>query len=258
MEQHSLSLYKKWAPDNSIWAAWAKPVLFASLSLVLKMPEKIEMEIPDVTVPFKSSTMIIVDLPDKQSVAEALAYAAKGWMPVPLYNGVIGEGIMLVDVNDLGKALKEGAKILDTLSIPPNAPPVFMLDSRRMSCSRVPEVFDNRWSIFPQDMPSASFLNKHGIEKVIVRAANNIEDDLERVLLEYQKSKIMLYSLLDKTDSPKKITARKRSPVERATYRLSVTMGLKRNSTGGFGGVIPVPLEDRELGREFYTHGRYS
>jgi len=199
------------------------------------------LEKKKIPVPYDRRTMIIVDMPGIQSVSEAFSYALLGWRPVPLYNGVASRGKMLVDAAEIADGLRMGTDRLSKLSIPPDAPPVFMLDSRRMHGSKAPGLFDNRWCVFPQDMPSASYLNSMGIEKVIVRTPVYVLEDLGQILFDYQKSGIALFELRNISDAPKAITARKPSLFKGFFYRLSVIAGLSRNSTGGFGSMVPYP-----------------
>ena len=254
MYSYNLGQYVIWAPDEAEWTAWAKPVLFASAHF--RGGE--ELSIPDVSLKNDRKTMVIVDLPGKQSVEEALAFASKGWRPVPLFNGVYGDGQMIVDVTGLCRALGSGADVLKTLSIPLDAPPVFLLDSNRMIGSRSPGTFDNRWCVFPQDMPSHSFISSKGIDKVVVRLSASktlfrssptpsVRTDLEKVLLNYQKNGIDLFTLSDDAQEPEKYTARKLPIAGGLSNRFAVTLGLRRNATGGFGASVPEP-EAREWG----------
>jgi hypothetical protein len=90
-----------------------------------------------------------------------LAYAKLGYRPVPLYNGVRGDKDYdnLIDGEDLQNWLFAGAKVLKDLEISRDAPPVFLLDSRRLKAkTKKRGIFDNRWVVFPQDMPSSNFL----------------------------------------------------------------------------------------------------
>lgn len=250
MNGSNLDFYKTWAPAYAEWTAWAKPVLFACMAFT----GSIVLDIPEVPVESDSKTMIIIDLPGELGVAEALAYAAKGWRPVPLYNGVLGEGKMSVDVRSLGDALRTGAGLLRSMSIPLDAPPVFMLDSERMYGSKTPGEYDNRWCVFPQDMPSAEYIISKGINKVIVRSARWVRVDLERVLYDYQKNGIALLSLQSNDGPPKELVARKLSFAEELAYRFRATFKLTRNATGGFGGLILEPHE-RNSGMRFYRMG---
>jgi hypothetical protein len=235
-----METYKIWAPDEALWTEWAKPVLFASVptgELFLDAPP---LEIPQVSwLPEKCYyTMIIVDLPGKQGIQEGLALAQSGYRPVPLYNGVIAPNKnSSLSIFEIASALYAGANVLRSLSIVSTAPPAFLLDYDRMSgVGKVPGSFDNRWSIFPQDMPSAAFLSKRLIKKVIVRSSG-IKDDLAHVLRRYQEQKISI-SLCDGSEI-KATTVDKPSRFKSLFYRLMVIMGLTRNSAGGFGGVVP-------------------
>lgn len=157
---NNLDTYKIWAPDDALWTQWAKPVLFMHKPIM----KKDRLPVPEVewienTV---SNTMIIVDLPGQRGVTESLALARLGYRPVPLYNGVNAQySSMVVPVYDIVSALFRGANELCTFNIRPDAPPVFMLDSNRMNESgKQPGKYDNRWCVFPQDMPSAAFIIK--------------------------------------------------------------------------------------------------
>jgi len=242
-------LYMTWAPDRSEWAAWAKPVLFAGGF----HDKNVEVDIPDIEMPFDRKAMIIVDMPGKRSVEEALAFASRGWQPVPLYNGVLGSGKMLIDIRELCAAIRNGAPELREMSIADDAPPVFMLDANRMMNSKQPGFYDNRWCVFPQDMPSAEFLLSKGIDKIIVRCAHKdkeafgrhfpvrMDADLNRILYEYQKVGIGLFYIGEGSGSPRETSAGKQTFFEELAYRFKITLGLRRNATGGFGGLIPDP-----------------
>ena len=265
--------YKIWAPDNALWTKWAKPVLFASL---MSWKDDYALDIPEINwiSSAQRDTMVIVDLPGKKGVEESLALARRGFRPVPLYNGVNDEkpvainsaanvstanadgalntadreaktpgatgetSAMLVDAKEVADALYKGAYALETLRIPDNAPPVFMLDSRRMTGEKVPGKYDNRWCIFQQDMPSASFLSEQRINKIIVRTDKR-QDDLLHILHRYQEQKIKIFQcVLDKVMD---MTVTKPSRMKSLFYRFSVIFGLTYNSAGGFGGQIPEP-----------------
>ena len=256
MITNNIDLYKIWAPDDAEWTAWAKPVLFASLFTNTSYLTGDGLNIPETPVLHDSRTMIIVDLPGRQSVEEALAFARKGYRPVPLYNGVMGEGKKLVDVVELGNALYKGAAILKSIPLNSNAPPVFMLDNNRMAENRVPGAYDNRWCIFQQDMPSAEYLKDRGMNKIVVRTVRYIQTDLERILYDYQKNGIALLILQNNANLPTAMTARKQSLGKEWAYRLKVTTGLKRNAAGGFGGKIPDAYESNSgSGRGYYGIG---
>mgnify|MGYP000855915068 FL=1 len=246
-----IEIYKTWAPDNSVWTAWAKPVLFADLPKTGEM-----LEIPQAKwIGNAVDTMVIVDLPGIESVVESLALAKEGYRPVPLYNGVKGPSIgsEIVAVGKIQKALIAGADILSSLYISPSAPPVFMLDSKRFS-AQVYQAgkYDNRWCVFPQDMPSAKFLKERNIKHVVVRSTT-IRNDLSHILCRYQEQGISIY-LSTKFETQKVMKVKRPSEFKSLFYRISVMSGLRRNSAGGFGGMIP-DTETSGTGRRYYGIG---
>lgn len=232
----NLETYKIWAPDDALWTQWAKPVIFMN-----KMSYRYgKPQIPNISwiEGLDRNTMIIVDLPGAGSVLESLGLAQMGYRPVPLFNGVNAKYTrVVVQVQDIVSALYTGADELLTCSIRTDAPPVFMLDYDRMIESRKqPGMFDNRWCVFAQDMPSAAFLQEHGIQRIIVRTIA-IQDDLAHILYRYQEAGIAVF--LSTGDTPKKITVAKPPKYRSLAYRLKVIMGLTRNYAGGFGGIVP-------------------
>lgn len=252
ISQESIEIYKVWAPDGADWTEFAKPVLFADMRK--RLYYDLELTVPQLSwmSELSFSTMIIVDLPNVRGVEESLALARLGYRPIPLYNGVKGPKecyTVAVDVNDLELSLQCGAETLKTINIKSNAPPVFMLDQRRMKDNaKMPGSYDNRWCVFPQDMPSAFYLIKKGIKKIIVRS-DSYQNDLLHILYRYQEAGIKIFRC-GNDGIVKEAAAAKPSRFKSFFYRLSVTMGLKRNAAGGFGGEIPDPMNGG-------THGGY-
>ena len=237
-----LEAYKIWAPDDAQWTAWAKPVLFMST------PQDVAetMEIPAINwfVP-TGGTAVVVDLPGSDAVLEGLGLAKRGFRPVPIYNGVHAPSgaIPIVFVKDIVMALFSGAEYLRTLNIPDNAPPVFLLDSQRMKSGKVPGTYDNRWLVFPQDMPSASYMMNNGISCVVVRS-DSISRDLACILRRYQEKGIQI--LLCDGSETKEVRIPAPSRFRSLFYRFIAICGLTRNYAGGFGGRLP---------EETHSHG---
>ena len=234
----NVEVFKIWAPDNALWTAWAKPVSFMNLQ---------QMVFEDLIIPQAEwaaqsdpAAAIIVDLPGKDGVLEGFALARRGYRPVPLYNGVCYKDAskMIVPSHEIGAALFDCARELSTYRLPKDAPPAFLLDSNRMRGPVIYGHFDNRWSVFAQDFPSASYLVSKGINRVIVRA-DKISDDLEHVLYRYQSLGLMIY--ICDGESIRETGVSKPSKFKSMLYRFSVILGLKRNPAGGFGGMVPEP-----------------
>ena len=254
MDDFRLELYKTWAPPESVWSGWAKPALFASMVRgdmgQTALPELLPAEwARDAS----KSTAIIIDLPGEQAVLNALSLVDRGYRPVPLFNGCKAPG-MLVDVAPVVKALVAGSQILSRgEKLRRDSAPVFVLDSRRMESSQVTDVkkYDNRWSVVPQDMPSAQYLRQMGIDRIIVRS-DRIREDLAHILLRYQEERITIQMCGD-GQRVESLTVRKPPLFGSLWYRWSVFFGLKRNSTGGFGSYLPpVHTPGSSSGTMFY------
>lgn len=237
--------YTAWAPDDSPWSVWAKPVLFADMvhiawgaatgpddALIARFPA------PD------QRTAVVIDVAGERSVMLGVGLARRGYRPVPLYNATKGAN-QLVDVTSIAEALARGAGALKQMSIPRDAPPAFLLDSQRMKGDPKPLRFDNRWMVFPQDFPSATFLRAHGIERVlVVQDGDAPAQDLAHVLLRYQKAGIAIAVAPPETpEAARPITVSPPSRFRRAWYRALAALALSRASVGGFGAVIPEPSQ---------------
>lgn len=239
--------YRIWAPTDAVWSEWAKPVLF------IRPPDTDWIAITEPRIEYVTAaerhTMLILDLPEIQGVEEGLSLARMGYRPVPLYNGVRSPqpSAALVQVEALVKALFRGAEELGGLGLSPDAPPVFLLDANRMNGQgKKPGMFDNRWCVLPQDMPSAAFLRKQGIERIILRT-DTIQQDLTHVLKRYQEQGIKIYHSRS-GEVPGEAVIVKPSKFKSIGYRLKAMAGLVRNSAGGFGGKIPEPSSSTGMG----------
>src|SRR5262245_6521195 len=125
-------LFEIWAPPNSRWSPWVKPVLFACMDTEPQLPAPTakviipEQVLPTTAVyhfdttqvpPIERNVALVLDLPGAEGVRAGLALASQGYRPVPLYNAVpgpipsivgsIGTGgsIALVDVTQILTAL---------------------------------------------------------------------------------------------------------------------------------------------------------
>lgn len=244
-------LYEIWAPESSVWTRWAKPVLFAEMGMgTVAMPPSLvgspAVQIGDFgEIPVLSMvpTAVVVEMPALLAVEVGLALARAGFRPVPLFNGA-PHSAAAIDVRPALQRLVEGADILNGLSLLPGAPPAFLLDSERTSPRQPvrPGVFDNRWLTFPQDFPSASFLLSQQIRRVVVltrESTNLFADDLAHVLLRYQEAGLHILTA-SLASPPEPATVSRPSRFRQLWYRSLALAGLKRNSAGGFGAVIPI------------------
>jgi len=189
----------------------------------------------------------VVDIPGANAVNLAMDLARRGFRPVPLFNGVRGPDLYsLVEVDDILRALYAASEILMAMPLPDAAPPVFLLDSERFAGASfaTPGRFDNRWYVFPQDFPSANFLLSRNLRSVILvqRKSASPQNDLAHVLLRWQEAGIQIQSCgTEDASTPEPITVARPDRFRSLWYRALVLAGLRRNSTGGFGAVIPEP-----------------
>jgi hypothetical protein len=238
----NMDLYNLWAPPESPWSVWAKPVLFATMDAYSLERNPYFPNLPtEWTSTLVTATAVIIDLPGEEAVFYGLSLYRKGYQPVPLFNGCPGPS-MLVNVTPIVCALVAGADVLVQKNLSTNPPPAFLLDSNRLENSFIndPGRFDNRWFVVPQDMPSADFLKKAGINSILL-CSDQIRQDLAHILYRYQKSGIQLKICYPRSGEISSLQVQRPSQFGDLWYRWQLLWGLRRNSTGGFGAVIPTP-----------------
>lgn len=242
-------LFEIWAPPDSVWSRWAKPVLFTStpagIPAGMPPPPSSPREETRLRVLEDSSTAFVLDLPGAQSVELGLALARAGYRPVPLFN-TADHPAALVKVRPILDQINAGAEELQRLGTRPGAPPAFLLDADRSPASPAsPGMFDNRWIVFPQDFPSATFLLSQGVRRVVLLQKASLtgqpRQDLAHVLRRWQEAGVEIYLQDPAADEPPRpLTVQRPSSFRSLAYRALALFGLKRNSAGGFGSVIPV------------------
>lgn len=193
---NGIDVYKRWAPFGKKWVDWVRPVPFTLINEKFKVSEIYNFYIPNLNYinEVKSDIAIIVDLPGCDSIMEGIALAKIGYRPIPIYNGTNEqEGSMATtDNHSIVAGLIWGIKELEKINLDDNAPPVFLLDTNRMNRFKMNiSVFDNSWDIYNQDIPSAEFFIKNGINKIIVRG-KKMQTDLKKILYNFQKKGIRI------------------------------------------------------------------
>jgi hypothetical protein len=187
----------------------------------------------------EAKAILIIDLPGAEAVHLGLALARRGYRPVPLHNAFTGLS-ELIDQRPILRALQAGAVYLTACALPADAPPAFLLDSRRQSLPRPlrPGMFDNRWKVFPSDMPSAPLLHRRGVSRAILvqRTQRKPLSDIARVLYSWQEGQIAL-EIKDITDTapPCRLVVPPIPWYQRWWYGLLSRFGLDRSPRDGFG-----------------------
>ncbi len=238
-------IFNAWAPEGAEWSDWAKPALFAqwpdTVTPPATMPEWAEPNY--LWLPQSSGrTAVVVDLPAVESVRTGVAFARRGYRPVPLFNTSYGPSAV-IEIAPLVLELGRAARLLQPIAVGPKAPPVFLLDANRMQppVPPSPGKFDNRWVVFPQDFPSATFLRSRGVADVLlIHAGGRVQEDLAHVLLRWQQGGLRMVSASPSDTSTRELTVTPPSWFRRAWYRAITAARLRRNNAGGFGAVIPV------------------
>ncbi|MBK9119185.1 MAG: hypothetical protein IPM18_06225 [Phycisphaerales bacterium] len=241
-------LYDLWAPAESPWSAWAKPVLFAHMTSA--EPARITppaLEAVDWSwLPGGNlDTALVLDLPGQETVYAAAAVAQRGYRPVPLFNTSPGPAAAL-DLAPVMRGLADCGAALVRAALPAEAPPAFMLDAERLPPGRPPGPgkFDNRWITFPQDFPSGVRLLAAGVRTVLVlrRSNKSVADDLRDVLLGWQKAGLLLQIKdISRDEAPTALSLPSFGPLRLLSFFTKWGLGLRRNSAGGFGATVPEP-----------------
>ena len=114
-----------------------------------------------------------------------------------------------------------------------------------------PGRFDNRWTVFPQDFPSANFLSSHGVRSAVLGQlfVGEPQRDLAHVLMRWQDAGIRILACDVQRDAPPEpIRITRPGQFRMLWYRALVIAGLRRNSAGGFGAVVPEPSQSSGFG----------
>jgi hypothetical protein len=223
-------------------------VLFAQMpeGVIVPGPAQVDRIALPWLPPPDGKACLVVDLPGSEGVLLGLALAAHGYRPVPVLNVCTGMREVL-DMRSTLDALQVGAAFLQALRLPDDAPPAFLLDSRRRGAGLTqqpgPGEFDNRWQVFPQDFPPAEQLLTSGLSSaLLVQEGGGPQEDLVHVLRRWQDAGLVLMQVSPGADAqPQPLEVARPNWYMSVWYRLLSLMGLRRNEIGGFGNVIPRP-----------------
>ena len=234
--------FAAWTREHVIWSNWAKPVAFAMPELSPGAAAE-PPSAPDVAaLAFDPRAAVIVDLPGPEAVATGLVLAERGWCPVPLFNGTSGPS-PAIDVDVISRALFASADRVARVPLPPDAPPAFLLDARRLEGAPVgPGKYDNRWVALPQDFPSGALLASRGIRSAVIvrRVGLSVRADLAHVLARWVDHGVRV-RVLDVADGRMADDVRVPRPsrFRLAWYAAIALLGLRRSNIGGFGARVP-------------------
>lgn len=206
-------VYKIWAPNGAKWVDWVRPVPFVQIDDEdFKIYKSGNFSIPKINYinELKKDTAIIVDLPEYYSISDGIALSKIGYRPIPVFNGTAQNknARSTVDNHAVEAGLIFGALELQKIELDTDAPPVFLTDSNRLNRYKVDiSVFDNSWDLYHQDLPSAEYFIKNGINKIIIRG-NEFNTDLKKILFRHQEKGMKIY-FTEGYDEPKEIKLKK-------------------------------------------------
>jgi hypothetical protein len=249
-------LFEIWAPRGAVWSPWVAPALFAQMGCLDQYRHE-----PAAKSTFlwhqtehSSETAVILDLPGAESVKAGLALARIGYRPVPLINASpeptraastgTAHSHAVLDMRSVVEEIGVATRWLQELAIAPDAPAVFILDSRRATGTQPlrDDLFDNRWMVFPQDFPSARFLAEHQIRRVVLVQTRRTQplEDLSHVLRRWQEAGVAIFATAAaEAATPSPIMVARPSRFRTMWYRAAAMLGLQRSSVGGFGSFLP-------------------
>jgi hypothetical protein len=241
--------FETWAPPEAPWSLWAKPVLFAQAPVdeAITSPISSPPSLPSIPWPASSENLaIVIDLPGVASARLAVPAAQHGFQPVPLFNTTHGQSAV-ISVLPIVRTLLDDTAELVAAALPPDAAPAFLLDADRLTRGNLrPGMFDNRWMVLPQDFPSATRLKAAGLTGVLLIRERDLtpQSDLRAVLKLWQRDGLAIHAIT--LASPEL----RRQPVISGLASLgwltafaALALGLRRNSAGGFGSIIPRPSQ---------------
>lgn len=248
-------LYQIWAPEVSAWSKWVSPSFFAQIECGEHYAST-SSNVPSLGWPesyMGSQSAVVVDLPGAESIRYGIALAKRRYRPIIINNASPGPSrrdmILGATSNStynllaLANEICATRSILQALNLPPNAPPAFILDSRRLKGDQAMRkvLFDNRWMVFPQDFPTASYLTERGIKKVMVvqEMLSRPQRDLADVLLHWQRSGIQIFLKEALGNNlPSEIIISAPNQFTEFIQDLLTSVGLREESIGGFGSTV--------------------
>lgn len=262
-------LFELWGPPQaSPWSAFHRPTLFAALESIEPAalwpgpaPGLSIVEAPREAPSWaRRDTAILLDMPGSHAVAWAAAIARRaGHEPVATFNnwphrrGLVDMAETIAALLFFAPWAFEARDRRGSADDPGHAPPVLMLDRRRLGTrSPRPTEFDNRYFLLESDLPTAAMLLRAGVKRVVYArpseperaGANNEPDDVNRYLHELGKKLPLALVTLDATSWTTQEPVAW-IPVVRKTPFNTVSdpafRGFKRSAAGGFGELIPEP-----------------
>jgi hypothetical protein len=232
-----------WVGLEHPWRNWVKRPLFAALA-----PEdEAVVQNGDAYVPTRrfwaappewladEKLALIIDLAGAEAIELGIALGTVGFRPVLMVNAAsdIREAI---DMRPVLRRLVKGARFAAAFPDEPGARPAFLLDSRRWRARESLKLgsFDNRWMLFPSDMPRAKHLAAQGIERVVLMYRSHVLGDVAAIMREYQREGLDV-SVVDVEEPDELAPVLPRGRLAEFWGRLKRHATFQRNWDGSYG-----------------------
>jgi hypothetical protein len=243
-----------WSASDHPWSAWTKRPLFSSLSIESVEQADESDAYRSESAPWSPTNIasladechgVIIDLPGADAVASALALSHHGFRPILSINATSAPD-EVIDMRAVLDLLAEAARFPSSFPSGPQARFAFILDSRRDGPQEpfAPGLFDNRWTLFPSDLPSAKHFENANIERVvIVQEGTEMKDDLAAIAWEYRRGGVEVCVADPADDSRAPWTLEPPSWLSSVAGRLRRRFQFRRRWDGSYGHRIPIPPE---------------
>jgi hypothetical protein len=244
-----------WKGRGHPWTKWVKPCVFDAVPAVTdsaaeELPPYRAESPPWASIDtqwLRDDAAVIVDLPGEESLLLGLALGERGLRQVLVINGCSAEG-EVVDMRPVIDMVRVGARFPRAFPSAASMRPAFVLDSRRDGGGRepAPGAFDNRWTLFEDDLPDARALAAHGVAEVVVVHRGPLIDDLAGALRGYARRGLRLRGRdLDGDGREIEIPLPSALLVPGLFDRIRQRFSLRRRWDGSFGRRVPVPPDPR-------------
>jgi hypothetical protein len=186
----------------------------------------------------------VIDLPGPDAVELALALGRRGFRPILAINATSAER-EVIDMGPVLRSLAEGARFASSFPRGPDVLPAFILDARREGTGAWigPGLFDNRWPVFPSDLPAAEHFEAARIRTVvIVHDGDELREDLRAIAWSWRRDHLDVRVAKAEDAESRPWTTKEPGWLARMAGRLRRRFALRRRADGSYGHRIPVPL----------------
>ncbi len=246
-----------WVGAEDAWRPWVKQALFSTLMPRSRGPlgDTALPSVESVAAPEESPwkwgeldwleserSAMIVDLAGAYAVRMGLALGQRGFRPVLAIN-TTSSTREIIEMKAVLRWLRRGAQLRSAFSARAGAAPVFILDSRRAGRKRpLPSSYDNRWTLFASDLPSAEHLRRERIDSVtVVQDGVRLARDLRAIAGAYQRSGLEVRIADLESERLVRLTEQRQGWLGFVLDQIARRLSGRRRRDGTYGKVVPEP-----------------